>query len=448
MRPYTPLLVLGLLLGIHANLFAANSDSPVPEMRVMVANGQYSQAYELGTRNLDEWEGSSPEFDFFYGLSALESGEPNEAVFALERATATAANGVLRERSRLELARAYFVTNNLTAAESLFLAVLENEPPQNVQQNIQAFLQLIDARRTSQQPSFSWSIASAIGSDGNINSATSNGLIDTPLVGQIELNPDGRETEDDYSTTTLGMNYIYPFTRDRALTANLSLNHLDNFSTNQFDIDSLRGALSYGWGSDTNRFRHGLSAANVQLDGEGFQDSTGINSSWQRNYGGGWYHNLSAGYNLIRYDDSDGSQNSLRDVDQTLLTAGVTRLQGQLTHTVSLYGADESPENDERGAHNGRQFYGLAYSLLYRLTPRHTPYLRASWQDVEHDSRHPVFFNTVRADETQNLTGGWLWQLHNSFSLTTEVAYTDNTSNIPLFDYTRFKYQAGLRIQF
>jgi len=79
----------------------------------------------------------------------------------------------------------------LRMEENLFNLVLDSNPPPNVQQNIQAFLQLIEARRDAQSSTFSWTIASVLGSDGNINSATSNGLIDTPLIGEIELNPDG-----------------------------------------------------------------------------------------------------------------------------------------------------------------------------------------------------------------------------------------------------------------
>jgi hypothetical protein len=93
-------------------------------------------------------------------------------------------------------------------------------------------------------------------------------------------------------------------------------------------------------------------------------------------------------------------------------------------------------------------FSGLAYSLLYRLNSQHTPYLRASLQDVEHDSQHPVFFNTIRKDDTRSLSLGWFWQLQRNLMITGEASYTDNTSNIQLFDYTRFKYQAGFRYQF
>ena len=140
-----------LALVFQLNVFAAENDPPNAEMDNLIAAGQFQQAFNLGSTNLDVWEGE-PEFDFLYGLAALESGNANVSVFALERVAAVSTNGVLRERARLELARAYFVTNNLTAAENLFSLVLENNPPVNVQQNIEAFLRLIEARRDTQSP--------------------------------------------------------------------------------------------------------------------------------------------------------------------------------------------------------------------------------------------------------------------------------------------------------
>ena len=154
--------------------FAAENESPTTEMNDLVSVEQYQQAYDIGFVNLEEWEGD-PEFDFLYGLAALESGNANEAVYALERVTATSTDSTLRSRTRLELARAYFVTNNLTASENLFNVVVAENPPINVQQNVQAFLQLIEARKNAQSPTFNWTIACVIGSDSNANSATSNG---------------------------------------------------------------------------------------------------------------------------------------------------------------------------------------------------------------------------------------------------------------------------------
>ena len=126
--------------------FAAENESPTTEMNDLVSVEQYQQAYDLGFVNLEEWEGD-PDFEFLYGLAAIETGNPNEAVYALERVTVTSTDSILRTRARLELARAYFVTNNLTASENLFKAVVADNPPVNVQQNVQAFLQLIEARK-------------------------------------------------------------------------------------------------------------------------------------------------------------------------------------------------------------------------------------------------------------------------------------------------------------
>ena len=309
-------------------------------------------------------------------------------------------------------------------------------------------MQLIEARRNQQDASFNWSIASVIGSDDNINSATSNGLVDTPLIGQIELDQAGQQTEDQFSNTTINLNYNYPFTRDRSLDVNVGLIHLHNFDTDQFDIDSLRGEVAYAWGDDVNRFRKGVAVGQVNLDGEGFQDSDSINSSWQHVGGNGWYQSLSAAYTQISYDTNTGATNSLRDVNQLLFTAGLTKIAGQRTHSLNLYHADEDPENPTLGSHNGRRFTGFAYNLLYRLNAQHTPFLRASIQDVEHDSEHPVFFDTVRSDDNKSLTAGWFWQAKRGLTIFAEASYTHNKSDIQLFDYSRFRYQAGFRYQF
>lgn len=450
MAKYRHLLLPILCVGINFHAFAAENENSPPndELDRLIATGQYEEAIALAETGLPLWEGE-PTFDFLYGLASLETDEPNEAVFALERAAATAGDSVLRGRARLELARAYFVTNNLSASENLFNVVLENDPPANVRQNIEAFLQLIETRQNARESTFNWTLSSSIGSDDNINSATSNSLIDTPLIGQIELNPDGRATDDSFNNSSLAMVYNYPLDRNRSIDARVNLTHLNNFSTDQFDIDSLRGEVAYLWGSQTNRFRHGVSITQVSLDGEGFQDAVALNSSWQRSGSNGWYQSASVAYSQISFDTGIGAElNDLRDVDQILLTAGLTKIAGAFTQSLNLYHADEDPENPNGGSHNGRSFTGLAYSMLYRLNAQHTPYLRISAQDVEHDSEHPVFINTVRNDDNQSATAGWFWQANRKLLVTGDVSYTENSSNIELFDFSRFRFQAGFRYRF
>ncbi len=428
--------------------FAAENESPSVELNRLITMGQYAQALELGEDNLEDWEGD-PEFDFLYGLAALEAGNPSEAVFALERVAATSTEGILRERARLELARAYFITNNLSAAENLFNLVLANNPPVNVQQNVEAFLILIEARRSSQSSSFTWTLSSFLGSDDNVNSATSLGTIVTPIFGNIELDPNGQQIDDIYSVSQGQMNYKYVLTRDRSVDFGLGLTHLNNFDTDAFDIDSLSVSTTYNWGDNINRFSHGFAASKVLLDRNGFQDSVGLNSAWQHASGNGWYQSAAASYTQIRYDTGGGqTSNDLRDVDQFLLTAGLTKISGAFTHSLNLYRGDEDARHPSGGEHNGREFTGLAYSLLYQLNTQHTPYLRVSLQEVDHDSEHPVFSDNPRNDDIESVTAGWFYQFGRNLLISGEISYTNDTSNISLFDHHRFKFQAGFRYRF
>ena len=48
-----------------------------------------------------------PDYDYLLGIAALDSGKPNEAIFALERVLAVKPNHL---QARAEIARAYFAT--------------------------------------------------------------------------------------------------------------------------------------------------------------------------------------------------------------------------------------------------------------------------------------------------------------------------------------------------
>ena len=144
--------------------------------------GRYQEAYLLAQSGLFYYEGQ-PNFDFAYGLAALESGRPDEAVFAFER---IAFNNTGQQRVRLELARAYFLSENYAAAETLFTEVLASNPTQNVRANIEAFLQLIDQAQSATESQITFSLGINTGTDSNIVSATELGVIDTP-IGDVTL---------------------------------------------------------------------------------------------------------------------------------------------------------------------------------------------------------------------------------------------------------------------
>lgn len=440
---------LAVCLGLTSLARAQNDDNPPPVDRLdaLIMQGEYQQAYELANTGLFEWEGD-PQFDLLYGLAALESGNPDEAVFALERVSTTAPQRTQRLRARLELARAHFATGNLDASETLFRNVLDTNPPQNVRENIAVFLGLIDNQRRQQRSSTTFGIAANGGHDNNVNSATASALIDTPLIGQVELNPDGRKTADEFFGLNGTVQHRRPLRRNLALEMDATLNHRDNLSTDDFDLDTLRSGISTVYTQSSHRFQAGLNAQRAWLDGEGFQTSAGLSGSWQRAGGNSWYQTASLSLNAIRYDNSAASpRNDLRDVNQALVSGGLIRAQGAWTHSLNLFHANESALRDA-GEHNGRRFHGAAYSGVWDINDQHQPYARLSLQEVRHKDRHPVFFQRTREDSQFSATAGWRWQYNGQLEVNGELMYMDADSNIPLFDYSRFRYQMGVRYRF
>ena len=201
------------------------------------------------------------------------------------------------------------------------------------------------------------------------------------MIGQIELDPAGQETDNNFSSTTVTMDYKYPFTRDHSLGLTVNLGHLNNFDTDQFDIDNIRGELAYNWGNQTHRFKHGITSGKVNLDQNGFQKSFSVNSSWQRAGDNGWYQSASVAYTKVRHDTNNGGDlNDLSDVDQLLFTAVITKIAGAITHSLNVYTADEDPTASAGDDHNGRSYSGLAYSALYRMDAHTYPFYGSQYR--------------------------------------------------------------------
>lgn len=447
MRHFT-IFVLSALSASLASPFAFGQDNPPPnaQLNELINAERYEEAYTLATSDLEAWEGDT-DFDLLFGIAAIESGNANESVYAFERVANTAPRNVTRQRARLELARAYLLTNNLAASETLFNEVLASNPPENVQDNIRAFLSLIEDRRNNRQATFSFALAPLIGHDDNINSATTNGLIDTPLIGEIELNSDGLKTADNFMDLTVNLAYKKPFTRDSSLDLTFIANRHDNRSSDQFDIDYGLGDISYGYGDDKNRFRHSFQIQSVYLNGDRFQNTLRLNNSWQRAGDNGWYQGISGALSTTRnVNTPDAPLSELKDTNQLLVSGTLTKLSQKFTNTFTLFYAKDSALYSQ-GEHNGRDYYGLSHSILWRLNGKHTPYARLSYQSTEYAATHPIFFNDVRGDDNFSATLGWTWQYSSRLTVNSEMAYNDASSNIALFEFTRFKYQVGLQFQ-
>ena len=421
--------------------YAATTETDLERLNLLVSENLFTQAYALSLELLDEYEGD-PEFDFLYGLAALETGHPNEAVFAFERIAILFPR---QQRVKLELARAFYQSNNLAVAKQLFNEVLAEQPPANVQANIREFLNSIDSRESMLESSINWYVNTGYGRDTNINSATELGIINTP-IGDVELSPNGLSIEDNFSDLGGGFSYIKPLSKTSSVTLNGSYLKHNNLDSSDFDLDVLTANVNYAHVINNIRLAYGGRAQKVRLDSTAFQDNASLTANLQRSPGNGWTQSLTAAYTAIRYDDGINANADLRDVNQLLFSGVLGKSVGNFFHSISMYYGDET-ERSNPGRNNAQEFYGVALAEQVQLFPGHMPYLRISIHKSDYKSEAPVF-NIRRKDETFSGSLGWIWTVTSRINITTDVTYIDNKSNIDLFAYDRVKYQAGLRYQF
>ena len=436
------IIVTALMFTGSSSALAQTTTEIVAELQLLLSQQQYQQAYELAQGSLFEHEGD-PDFDFVYGLAATETGNADKAVFAFERIASTYRN---QQRVKLELARAYYLSNNLAASRTLFNEVLATNPASNVANKIRSFLDLIDQRENSLDNTLIWSISSNIGSDDNINSATELSVITLP-IGDIQLSPNAQSIDDNYLDTTFGVNFIHPIDKNRSLSVSGAYNTHNNFSTDQFDLGDLSATGTFSITKDNTRLNNSLRLQRVTLANNSFQQSASLIGNLQRVGSNGWNQTLTGAFTAVRYFNSDASPTAdFRDINQALVSGGLIKATGNFIHNISLYYANETALY-EAGENNAKKFYGLAYTNQFALRPGHTPFVRLSLQRSGHKAIYQAF-GTERDDDLFSATFGWRWQIAKQLNLNTDVTYTDNDSSINVFSYDRVKYQTGLSFQF
>ncbi len=194
--------IIALILIVGTHPVWATTD----QLESLLQGGKAQKAYELALE-MSITEAGNPQFDFLYGLAAIEAGHPERAIFPLERVLlAEPAN----MRARLELGRAHYLLGELDAAREYFNDVLAVDPPPNVRTRIAQFLASIEARDKTLRAKFMGYAEFKLGTDSNVNSATDDDHIVIPALGQVSLNGSSQELSDEFAELRVSLRYEAP----------------------------------------------------------------------------------------------------------------------------------------------------------------------------------------------------------------------------------------------
>ena len=394
------------------------------EMQSLYQLKQYEKAYQMALVLEGEHSGDA-KFDFAFGMTALESGHLDQAVFAFERVLMMEPNN---HRARLELARTHYFLGDYVSAKTEFNTVKQTQTPENVQKNIERFLTLIAERELKSRHSFSSEIGLNIGYDSNVNSATDN---ETSFLELGNLNPDDDSIshEDEFHELDLDVTYGYLLNKKTKLFSELSVHSRDNVDMDSFDTLSATAKLGASFLFSSSKLRLPLQYQHFNLDGSSFRKMLSLGAEYTAQLD---THRYLLGF--VQVGEFEYPDQEVRDATFYVLGLGMIRQVGNTTFTLSVYGGVE--DTDDIGEYHGRDYLGLRLRADYDLPNKHHIYAGLTTQHSNHHDDFPLQ-TKARKDEMYQLSLGWDWMWRPAWQLKAQASAYDNQSNIEIYTYTR-----------
>jgi len=411
----------------------------------LVRTGQAAQAYAaLAPEQFSQ--AGNPEFDYLFGLAALETGQASTATLAFERVLAVAPN---HGAARLDMGRAYVALGDLPRARQEFALALALNPPPAARATIARYQAEMDAREHAPATRLTAYVEAGLGSDGNATQGPSSSTLFLPAFGvNFALNASNQKTQDEFAQVNAGAELTLRLSDTLSLyggadTKWRSYDQLSNFNSGSTD---LRGGLQ--WQAGRNTWRAGVGYNDYRLDGQAYRAISSV--------GGEFLHTLTprqqlmafAQYALVRYSQDSQASN---DVNQWVLGAGwVSQLATTWPTTLSLsaYLGTETEADRTRPRNDGdKNFTGLRVGGQVSLRPDLDMYATAGVQNGTYQRTNSLYAQQ-RADEVYELTLGSVWRFAPTWSVKPQISWTRNQSNLSLNDYQRHELSLLVRRDF
>ena len=409
---------------------------------VFIKNAHSDKAYALLHPFQSEFAGD-PEFDYLLGISALDSGKPNEAIFALERALAVNPSHL---QARAEIARAYLAAGEVAEAKQEFETVQQQNPPKEVMATIQKYLDIIETSRSSQRTSIRSYVEVTLGDDSNVNTSTSNKQIAIPLFGGalMSLSASGIATKDSFGTLATGFNARYAISPSWSVLGGANISK-HNYST-QINFNTGNGDANIGLNlNDGNdNYMAVLQAQSFVLANVTYRNASGLSTQWQRNLNSGSQLSSYLQYSSLSYPDY-----KYRNADRYVLGGAYGTPLGADSATViylGLYGGAEQPLASGY-TYLANSFYGGRMGGEMKLNSQFSLIASVSMESRSFEGADTLFL--VKRNDTQaDLKLGMNYMPAQQWTISPSVSYTNNSSNIIINQYDRIVYSVSARRDF
>ena len=417
----------------------AAADALTDQAKALLQRNDAQAAYKL-LLPLESQRAGDPEYDYLLGIAALDAGDPERAVFALERVLALQPENL---QARAEIARAYLAMGERDAAKREFEAVKARQVPPQVRETIDGFLSAIAAAERTRVDSY---LELTVGYDSNVNSATGMSTIAIPAIGNLAfaLAPSLTEQDDRFLNLAAGTNFTRKLDLAWSVVGGLSGVVRSNLSAAEFNTDTIDGSLGV-------RFKRGLNAITVGAQGQYFavdanqyRTTSGGVAQWQHSFDERTQATVFGQHAALRYKTQP-----VRNADRSIIgVAYAQAFSGDYAPAlfVSLYGGEEK-ETNELFPHLGHKPVGARLGGSMRLGGGWSLFGSLAYERREYGGTEPLFF-VVREDKQTDLNAGLSYLVRSATTVLLQVSHTNTSSNVVLNDFDRTIVSTSMRFNF
>ncbi len=429
-----------IFLTLLALSSTAAADQVTDQARELLNGHQAASAYTLLAPLSDERAGD-PDFDYLLGIAALDSGQPGQAVFALERVLAVKPDDAL---ARAEIARAYYALSEFETSKQEFENVkTSGEVPATARATLDQYLSLIDRAQRGEQR-VSGYIGFSTGYDTNVNSGTDQTTIAIPVLNNLPFQLVDRATSQDnaFAAVSAGVNALKPIDKTWAMIGGARGYY--RATENPFST-----ADTYLYGGVRGTFgKHELVFAgqgeDFIVDADSLRFVYGGYAQW--NYAVDNKSRLSLSFqgNKIDYPDLN-HRNATRYVTSASYLLAIPGKREPVVY-AGVYGGVEQEDQSTRPQF-GHDLYGGRLGGSIELMPQLRGFTSFSMEQRDYHGPDPIFLRT--RDDTQYIvSGGVEYKFCENWLLRPNVSYTINNSNIAINDYDRVVVGIDVTMQF
>ena len=438
--------LLCLLLASPVRQVLAQAPDTLNTFVQAVQSQNWTEAGTLAEPLLDEFEGT-PRFDYYYALLLIETGRTQEAIFTLERVLAFHPQ---QQRARLELARAYFINNNLHRSRVEFAQVLSEDPPQNVRANIEQFLARIDAAERSTRTQFQLYAGLDFGWNTNINNgSTLSGELAPNLLGLNRISDASRAQESYFGRVRLGGQWVQPTSLTNAWIYSLQAQSLIYPEADDFNQNDLAARVQHLHRSDRTRYQAALNSSYSWIDGDPWQLSLGLNGQWQASV---WQRLWAGPVAQAQWGWAQGGNRS--DTFGTRLGTVLTLEENSRQHEGRLVYAQQSIEGNDNG-HLEWDGVGTHYQLAWQWPNRINTTFRFQYDWRTYRGDDLLFVVSEGSQERKRREDQFLsaetainWPVQRWLSSRTSLKYEWLNSNINAYSREQWVFSQSLTVLF